>query len=157
MGLPIIWLGWAAIAAVGNSNGLAATMLPTALRETGLLMVTVGLVTGALGLVAAWLVTHHDFPLRRLFDWALVLPLAVPTYLAAYSYVEFLGFPGPIQTMLRSLNGARTLQDYWFPDIRSDWGAVIVLSSVLYPYVYVACRAFFLMQSASLNIAARTL
>lgn len=156
-GLPIIWLGWAAFAAIGSSNGLAATMLPTALRETGLLMISVGLATGCVGLLAAWLVTHYDFPLRRLFDWALVLPLAVPTYLAAYSYVEFLGFPGPIQTALRSLNGAKTLQDYWFPDVRSDWGAVIVLSSVLYPYVYVACRAFFLMQSASLNIAARTL
>ena len=157
MGLPIIWLGWSALASVGGSNGLAANMLPTALRETGLLMISVGLVTGCAGLVAAWLVTHYDFPLRRLFDWALVLPLAVPTYLAAYSYVEFLGFPGPIQSLLRSLNGAKTLQDYWFPEIRSDWGAVIVLSSVLYPYVYVACRAFFLMQSASLNIAARTL
>jgi iron(III) transport system permease protein len=157
MGLPILWLAWSALAAAGGSNGLAATMLPTALRETGLLMVSVGLVTGCVGLVAAWLVTHYEFPLRRLFDWALVLPLAVPTYLAAYSYVEFLGFPGPVQTLLRSINGARTLQDYWFPDIRSDWGAVIVLSSVLYPYVYVACRAFFLMQSASLNIASRTL
>lgn len=157
MGLPIIWLGWAAVISIGGSNGLAPAMLPTALRETGLLMASVGLLTGCVGLVAAWLVTHYEFPLRRLFDWALVLPLAVPTYLAAYSYVEFLGFPGPIQTALRSINGARTLQDYWFPDIRSDWGAVLVLSSVLYPYVYVACRAFFLMQSASLNIAARTL
>src|SRR5688500_4648072 len=157
MGLPIIWLGWSAVLAIGGSNGLGANMLPTALRETGLLMISVGLVTGCVGLVAAWLVTHYEFPLRRLFDWALVLPLAVPTYLAAYSYVEFLGFPGPVQTMLRAVNGAQTLQDYWFPDIRSDSGAVLVLSSVLYPYVYVACRAFFLMQSASLNIAARTL
>jgi len=158
MGLPIVWLGWSALGAIASgSNGLAATMLPTALRETALLMASVGVVTGCVGLVAAWLVTHYEFPLRRLFDWALVLPLAVPTYLAAYSYVEFLGFPGPVQTLVRSLNGAQTLRDYWFPDIRSDWGAVIVLSSVLYPYVYVACRAFFLMQSASLNIAARTL
>ena len=158
MGLPIVWLGWSALEAIASgSNGLAASMLPTALRETGVLMASVGLVTGCAGLVAAWLVTHYEFPLRRLFDWALVLPLAVPTYLAAYSYVEFLGFPGPLQTALRTLNGASTLQDYWFPDIRSNWGAVIVLSSVLYPYVYVACRAFFLMQSSSLNIAARTL
>jgi iron(III) transport system permease protein len=157
MGLPILWLGYAAVAAIGGSNGLGASMLPTALRETGLLMVRVGLLTGAVGLVAAWLVSHHEFPLRRIFDWALVLPLAVPTYLAAYSYVEFLGFPGPVQSALRVFNGAQTLKDYWFPDIRSDWGAILVLSSVLYPYVYVACRAFFLMQSASLNIAARTL
>jgi iron(III) transport system permease protein len=158
MGLPILWLSWGAIAATpGGSNGLAATMLPTALRETGTLMAWVGVLTGIAGLVAAWLVTHYEFPLRRLFDWALVLPLAVPTYLAAYTYVEFLGFTGPIQTFIRSINGAQTLQEYWFPDIRSDWGAIIVFSAVLYPYVYVACRAFFLMQSASLNIAARTL
>lgn len=157
MGLPIGWLLWSALAAVGGSNGLAATMLPTALRDTGQLMVSVGLVTGAAGLIAAWLVTHYDFPLRRVFDWALVVPLAVPTYLAAYAYVEFLDFTGPLQTALRMVNGATSLKDYWFPNIRSDWGAVLVLSSVLYPYVYVACRAFFLMQSASLNIAARTL
>jgi iron(III) transport system permease protein len=157
MGLPIIWLGWAALAALGGSNGLAATMLPTALRETGQLMVAVGFLTGVVGLVAGWLVTHYDFPLRRVFDWALVVPLAVPTYLAAYCYVEFLDFTGPLQTLLRRVNGASTLQEYWFPNIRSDWGAVLVLSSVLYPYVYVACRAFFLMQSTSLDIAARTL
>ncbi|MGB3337543.1 MAG: iron ABC transporter permease, partial [Devosia sp.] len=158
MGLPIGWLFWSAAAALGTgSNGFAATMLPTALRDTIQLMVLVGVVTGAVGLIAAWLVTHYDFPLRRVFDWALVVPLAVPTYLAAYTYVEFLDFTGPLQTALRTLNGATSIKDYWFPDIRSDWGAVIVLSSVLYPYVYVACRAFFLMQSASLNIAARTL
>jgi iron(III) transport system permease protein len=157
MGLPIVWLLWSALAAVGGSNGLAATMLPTALRDTAQLMVSVGLVTGAAGLIAAWLVTHYEFPLRRVFDWALVVPLAVPTYLAAYAYVEFLDFTGPLQSALRMVNGAASLKDYWFPNIRSDWGAVLVLSSVLYPYVYVACRAFFLMQSASLNIAARTL
>ena len=156
MGLPILWLAWAGLTATG-SNGLAATMLPTALRETGLLMIGVGAISGCTGLVAAWLVTHYDFPLRRMFDWALVLPLAVPTYLAAYTYVEFLGFTGPIQTLVRSITGATTLREYWFPDIKSHWGGVLVLSSVLYPYVYVACRSFFLMQSASLTIAARTL
>ena len=157
MGLPIAWLGWSALLAIGGSNGLGASMLPTALRETGLLMISVGLITGGTGLVAAWLVTHYEFPMRRVFDWALVLPLAVPTYLAAYTYVEVLDFTGPLQTALRAVNGATTLRDYWFPDIKSQWGAALVLSSVLYPYVYVACRAFFLMQSASLNIAARTL
>jgi len=158
VGLPILWLSIAALGALGSgSNGLAARMLPTALRETGLLMVSVGLVTGAAGLTAAWLVTHYDFPLRRLFDWALVLPLAVPTYLAAYAYVEFLDFTGPIQSALRQINGAQTIREYWFPDIRSQWGATLVLSAVLYPYSYVACRTFFLMQSTALGIAARTL
>ncbi|WP_083989057.1 ABC transporter permease, partial [Devosia geojensis] len=156
MGLPILWLGLAAMTATG-SNGFTATMLPTALRETVLLMLTVGLATGVTGLVAAWLVTHFEFPGRRIFDWALILPLAVPTYLAAYTYVEFLGFTGPVQQFVRMLTGAETLRDYWFPDIRSNWGASVVLSAVLYPYVYAACRAFFLMQSASLDLAARTL
>lgn len=156
MGLPIIWLAWSALS-TGSGSGLTATMLPSALRDTGFLMLCVGVITGAVGLVAAWLVTHFEFPLRRLFDWALVLPMAVPTYLAAYTYVEFFGFTGAIQTFIRSINGATTLREYWFPEIKSPWGGVLVLSSVLYPYVYVACRAFFLMQSASLNIAARTL
>lgn len=158
MGLPILWLTLAAFAAVADgSNGLAAHMLPTALRETGLLMLWVGLIAGMLGLLAAWLVTHFDFPGRHLFEWALVLPLAIPTYLAAYTYVEFLDFTGPLQQLVRTIIGAETLNDYWFPNIRTDAGAAIVLSLVLYPYVYVACRAFFLMQSGSIGSAARTL
>jgi iron(III) transport system permease protein len=158
MGLPILWLAAAAIGAIPEgSNGLAAHMLPTALRETGLLMLLVGVLTGVMGLIAAWLVTHFDFPGRRLFEWALVLPLAIPTYLAAYTYVEFLDFTGPLQQLTRALGGGETLRDYWFPNIRTGTGAAIVLSLVLYPYVYVACRAFFLMQSGSINSAARTL
>ncbi len=62
-----------------------------------------------------------------------------------------------MQSALRQVTGATTIRDYWFPDIKSHWGAVLVLSAVLYPYVYVACRAFFLMQSTALGIAARTL
>lgn len=158
VGLPILWLTAAALGALAEgSNGLAAAMLPTALRETGLLMLWVGLITACVGLVAAWLVTHFDFPGRGIFEWALILPLAVPTYLAAYGYVEFLGFTGPIQQAVRALSGATTLRDYWFPDIRSNSGAAIVLALVLYPYVYVACRTFFLMQSGSADSAARVL
>ena len=157
VGVPIIWLTIAALGALGTSTALGATMLPTALRETALLMAAVGLITGAVGLTAAWLVTHYDFPFRRFFDWALVLPLAVPTYLAAYAYVEVLDFTGPVQSAVRELTGATTIRDYWFPNIKSQWGAVLVFSAVLYPYAYVACRAFFLMQSTTLSIAARTL
>jgi iron(III) transport system permease protein len=157
-GLPLFWLGFAALQSVfTGSNGLSATMLPTALRETATLMACVGLVTAGVGLLAAWLVAHFEFPGRRLFDWALILPLAVPTYLAAYTYTEFLGFTGPIQQAVRALTGGQTIRDYWFPDIRSHWGAVLVLSAVLYPYVYMACRAFFLMQSGSITLAARVL
>lgn len=158
MGLPILWLGWAAIgSALEGDNGLAANMLPTALRETAVLMAWVGAITGVLGLLSAWLVTHFDFPGRRVLEWALILPLAVPTYLAAYCYVEFLDFTGPVQQLVRFVTGATTLQDYWFPTIKSPSGAAFVLSMVLYPYVYAACRTFFLMQSASIDSAARTL
>lgn len=157
-GLPILWLAFAAVSTVsGGGGGLAAQMLPTAIRETGLLMLWVGATTAVLGLVAAWLVTHFDFPGRRLFEWALVLPLAIPTYLAAYAYVEVLDFTGPAQQLVRMLTGGQTLNDYWFPSIRTPTGAAIVLSLVLYPYVYVSCRAFFLMQSASIATAARVL
>ena len=157
-GLPMIWLGAAAIqSALAGNNGLSSAMLWTALRETATLMAAVGVLTSAVGLVTAWLVAHFDFPLRRLFDWALILPLAVPTYLAAYTYTEFFGFTGPLQQAVRGLTGATTIRDYWFPDIRSHWGAALVLSAVLYPYAYMACRAFFLMQSGSTNLAARVL
>ena len=158
MGLPILWLAAAAIGTVSEGGGgLAAQALPTAIRETGVLMLWVGVITAILGLVAAWLVTHFDFPGRRLFEWALVLPLAVPTYLGAYAWVEVLDFTGPLQQLVRALTGAQTLNDYWFPNIRTPTGAAIVLSLVLYPYVYVSCRTFFLMQSASITTAARVL
>lgn len=158
MGLPLIWLAAAAMGSVAaGNNGLSAAMLPGALRETATLMLSVGAATAVLGLVSAWLVTHYEFPLRKVFDWALILPLAVPTYLAAYCYVEFLDFTGPVQQAIRALTGASTLKDYWFPNIRSNGGAVMVLSLVLYPYVYVACRAFFLMQSGAVVSAARAL
>jgi len=158
MGLPLLWLiGAAVMAGFSGDNGLAASMLPVAFRETAVLMVSVGLITGIVGLVAAWLTTHFDFPLRRFFDWALILPLAVPTYLAAYCYTEFLDFTGPVQQAIRALTGASTIKEYWFPNIRSNGGAVLVMSLVLYPYVYTSCRAFFLMQSGAVTAASRVL
>lgn len=157
MGLPILWLGIAALGAGDGGGGLGAAMLPTALRETALLMASVGVATGALGLVSAWLITHFEFPGRRVLEWALILPLAVPTYLAAYSYVEFLDFTGPVQQLVRMITGGQTIRDYWFPAIKSPTGGAFVLTMVLYPYVYVACRSFFLMQSGSIGAAARTL
>lgn len=132
-------------------------MLPIALRDTGWLMVEVGLATATIGLLAAWLVAHFEFPGRRLFDWGLVLPLAVPTYLSAYAWVEFVDFTGPVQQLIRMAIGATSVHDYWFPDIRTRPGAAFVMSLVLYPYVYLSCRAFFLMQSGATTAAARTL
>ena len=157
MGLPLLWLIGAAAIAMGGDSGVTATMLPIAIRETGVLMLSVGVLAGVLGLTAAWIVAHYEFPLRRVFDWALILPLAVPTYLAAYCYTEFLDFTGPAQQLVRMLTGAQTIKDYWFPDIRSNGGAALVMSLVLYPYVYLSCRAFFLMQSGAVASAARAL
>ena len=79
--------------------------------------------------------THLDFRFRRSLEWALVLPLAMPAYVMAYAYADLLQFAGPVQTALREATGW-TRRDYWFPDVRSLGGAVVVLSCVLYPYVY---------------------
>ena len=101
--------------------------------------------------------TQYEFPGRRAFEWLLVLPLALPTYITAYIYVEFLGFQGPLQTGLRALTGWRSLRDYWFPDPRNLAGAICIMAIVLYPYVYLSVRALFGLQGAAIVEAARTL
>lgn len=116
--------------------------------------------TGALMLVtavpAAWLVTMYVFPGRRIFGWALILPLAAPGYVLAISYADFLGVVGPAQTWLREVTGF-TARDYWFPDIRSLPGCAFVLAGALYPYVYLTSRAAFMTQSVTALEAARAL
>lgn len=136
---------------------LAANVLPVALWNTALLLAGVALFCGAVGTGAAWLVTQYEFPGRRSLEWLLVMPLALPTYITAYVYVEILGFQGPFQSALRALTGWRSLRDYWFPDPRNLPGAVFILGIVLYPYVYLSVRALFSMQSAALIESARTL
>lgn len=136
---------------------LAANVLPTALLQTILLTAGVGLLAAVIGTGTAWLVTQFDFTGRRTFEWLLVLPLALPTYLTAYVYVEFLGFNGPLQAALRALTGWRSLRDYWFPDPRNLAGAVAIMAIVLYPYVYLSTRALFSLQGATIVEAARNL
>lgn len=136
---------------------LARNVLPVATRTTFSVMAGVALLTASMGIVPAWLTAYYDFPLRRVFAWALVLPLAVPTYLAAYAYAEFFTFTGPPQTLIRALFGYRSARDYWFPDVRSLWGCVMILAFVLYPYVYLTTRAAFLMQGRNAIDVARTL
>ena len=109
------------------------------------------------GTATAWLVTMYRFPGRGIIDRLLVLPLAVPTYIVAYCYVELLDFSGPVQRLLRTLFGWHTVRDYWFPDVRSMGGAIIILSAVLYPYVYLTARASFVQQSVCVLEVARTL
>ena len=136
---------------------LIAYVLPDAARDTIVLLAGVGLLTVAIGTAAAWLVTAYDFPGRRTIDWALLLPLAVPTYVIAYAYLDILHPVGPVQTALRALLGVENPGDLRLPDIRSMAGCILLLGFVLYPYVYLTTRAMFLMQTANLVEVARTL
>jgi iron(III) transport system permease protein len=132
-------------------------VLPVALLETGLLLAGIGLLTCVVGVGAAWLVVAYDFPGRRLLAPALMLPLAVPTYLVAYAYVEVLDPLGPVQAAWRWIWGYRSRAEYSFPEIRSLPGAILLMSFVLYPYLYMSARALFAQQSASLLEVGRTL
>lgn len=136
---------------------LAANVLPRATAQTLILLAGVGLTTAIVGVGTAWLVTMCRFPGRKLFEWLLLLPLAVPTYIAAYLYVELLHFTGPLQSALRAAFGWQSVRDYWFPDVQTLPGAIFVFSCVLYPYVYLTTRATFLLQSMCVLDVSRTL
>lgn len=158
--LPLTALLATALSAPGSAAiwpHLAAHVLPTALAQTLILLAGVGLLTAVIGVGTAWLVTQYEFPGRRTLEWAIALPLALPTYITAYIAVELTSFTGPLQTALRALTGWRSLRDYWFPDMRSLPGAIVIMALVLYPYVYLTTRALFGLQSASIAEAARTL
>lgn len=136
---------------------LVQNVIPQSTTATLLLLVLVAAGTASMGVSSAWMVVAYDFPFRRVLAWMLVLPLAVPPYLAAYAFAEFLHFSGPVQTGFRALTGFATPRDYWFPEIRSTYGAAFVLSMVLYPYVYLTSRVVFIMQGRNIGDAARTL
>ncbi len=156
--LPVATL--VAIALSGDGSDwphLVSTVLPGAVATTIYLLILVSVGTVSIGVTSAWLIVGYDFPLRRVFSWALVLPLAVPPYLAAYAFAEFFHFTGPVQGLLRTAFGFTSIHDYWFPDIRSTPGAAIVLSCVLYPYVYLTSRVVFLLQGRNIADVARTL
>jgi iron(III) transport system permease protein len=158
LALPLATIATLAFTAPDNVwPQLARTVLPSALLDTAILLVGVGLITLTFGACTAWLVTMCRFPGRALLDRLLVLPLAMPTYIVAYAYVELLDFAGPVQATLRALTGWRLARDYWFPDVRSMTGAILVLSAVLYPYVYLSARASFVQQSVCVLEVARTL
>lgn len=135
---------------------LAGTVLLGHLRDTALLAAGVAVGTAAVGAGTAWLVTLYRFPGRRILNWALVLPLAMPTYVLAYAWTDLLQVTGPLQGGLRALTGL-SVHELWFPEIRSLGGAVLVLTFALYPYVYLLCRAAFLEQSQCALEVSRTL
>ena len=136
---------------------LASTVLPHYISTTLILMLGVGAGTLIIGTGTAWLVTMCHFPGHKLFEWALVLPLAVPAYVIAYVYTDLLEYAGPIQAALKNIFGWASYKDYWFPAIRSLGGAISMMTLVLYPYVYLLARAAFLEQSVCVLEASRTL
>jgi iron(III) transport system permease protein len=136
---------------------LASTVLTTYITNSLLLMVFVGLGVTIIGTGTAWLVTMCRFPTSRILTWALLLPLAAPAYILAYTYTDLLEYFGIVQTTLRSWFGWKSAQDYWFPNVRSLWGASLMLILVLYPYVYLLARSAFLSQSVCTLEASRSL
>ncbi len=135
---------------------LAATVLPEYVANTLWLCAGVSLGVVVIGTASAWLVTMHDFPGRRVFEWALILPLAVPAYVMAYTYTDLLQFVGPVQTWLRATFGWKP-GSYWFPDVRSVGGAVAMFIFVLYPYVYLLARTAFLERASGMLEVGRSL
>ncbi|MDX1782230.1 MAG: iron ABC transporter permease [Thalassovita sp.] len=156
--LPIAAVVWIAFHPSDNIwPHLLSTTLPRYLRNTVVLMLSVGLLAGAAGTGAAWLIARYRFPLSRWLDWLLLLPLAIPAYVGAYALVDLLEYAGPVQTGLRSLMGWQSARDYWFPEIRSLGAAVIVLSAALYPYIYLLARTAFREQSGATEEVAMSL
>ncbi|HSD44868.1 MAG TPA: iron ABC transporter permease [Burkholderiales bacterium] len=170
---PLGALGWAALAVaafivapilavVGNVFApsestwahLASTVLPGYVGNTALLLVGVTWGVVSIGVLSAWLVTAYRFPGQRVLEWALILPLAMPAYVMAYAYTDWLQFSGPVQSALRASTGWQA-REYWFPEIRSLHGAAAMFSFALYPYVYLLARTAFLEQSRSAIEAGR--
>ena len=159
VGLPVASIFASFVGAVGSAEilrHLAATVLPAALLETLLLSCGVAVGVVVIGAAVGWISATCEFPGRRMFDWALLLPLAMPAYIVAYAYTDALQYSGPLQSALRDAF-AWQRGDYWFPEIRSVPGAMFVFSVALYPYVYLLARTAFLSRTASMIDAARSL
>ena len=142
------------VTAFGDSGGLWPhlydTVLSRYISNTLILMVGVGVVAIGFGVSSAWVVSRYDFAGCRFLEWMLLLPAAIPAYIIAYSYTEFFEYAGPLQSGLRHLFGWQSPRDYWFPEIRSLGGAILVMASVLYPYIYMVTRIAFRLTPASL-------
>src|SRR5699024_107648 len=122
-----------------------------------ILLIGVGALVSCLGVGSAWLISAYQFPSRGILSWALLLPLAVPTYIVAFAYLDILHPIGPIQTFIRDLLGYTSPRQFRLPDLRSMPGAIFLLGFVLYPYVYLSTRIMFSTQAASLLEASRML
>ncbi|VWX62007.1 Iron(III) transport system permease protein [Burkholderiales bacterium 8X] len=155
---PVLGLAWLAAGAdLGHWAHLAEHVLPQAALNTAVLLVGVGVLVLIIGTGCAWLVTAFDFPGRSVLQWALLLPLAMPTYIVAFAYLDLLHPIGPVQGAIRWLLGFDSPRQFRLPDLRSMPGAIFVLGFVLYPYVYLTARAMFATQPGHLMEAARSL
>ena len=155
---PILSIAWIALTPSENIwPHLIATVLPRYLATTLQLMLGVAVLTAAMGTGAAWLVSQYRFPGRDWLAWALLFPMAIPAYVAAYALVDVLDYAGPVQGALRTTFGWTSARDYWFPETRSLPMAVLVLSFALYPYVYLLARAAWREQSGATYDIARAL
>ncbi|MFV9473681.1 ABC transporter permease [Advenella sp. RU8] len=155
---PVLTLLWHAF--TGDFQhwiGLLQNVIPNSLGNTLILLVGVAIVVACLGTGSAWLTTAYQFPTRSILMWALLLPLAVPTYIMAFAYLDVMHPLGPIQSVIRDLLGYTSPRQFRLPDIRSMGGAIVLLGFVLYPYVYLSTRVMFMTQAANLIEAARTL
>ncbi|MEP6558385.1 MAG: iron ABC transporter permease [Burkholderiales bacterium] len=156
--VPIASLVWLALGSgFAHWSHLAEHVLPQAAWNTAVLLTGVGTLVLVLGTGCAWLVTAYRFPGSRVLQWALLLPLAMPTYIVAFAYLDLLHPIGPVQSALRWLLGFDSPRQWRLPDLRSMSGAIFLLGFVLYPYVYLTARAMFMTQPAHLLEAARTL
>ena len=135
---------------------LYSTVLSSYVLNSLQLVAGVGMLALLLGTVPAWLVTMYQFPGRQMLSWSLLLPMAIPAYIIAYTYTGLLDAAGPVQTQLREVFGWE-FGDYWFPEVRSLGGAIVMLALVLYPYVYLLSRAAFLEQSVCVLEVSRSL
>lgn len=158
LGAPIIGCLLIGLIAGGGETWthIANTFLWSSIGATLALITLTGLFISMTAIPAAWLVTMYRFPGRDIFGWLLILPLAAPGYVLAFSYSDLLGVAGPIQSFIREASGL-SARDYWFPNIRSLTGCAFVMAAALYPYVYLTARAAFSMQSASTLEAAQLL
>ncbi|MBO1518132.1 ABC transporter permease [Oceanisphaera pacifica] len=156
--LPIMALIYEALLPTeGIFNHLWVTVLPTYIGNTFWLVLLVMAFSLLSGVPAAWLMAMCELPGKRWLQWALILPLAMPSYIVAFVYTDLLDFSGPIQSSLRHWFGWNSAADYYFPAIRTLGGAGIILGLVLYPYVYLLARTAFMEQSTSLIQSSRLL
>lgn len=155
--LPILAIFYTAIGETDDLfTHLMSTVMPTYIYNTIALTTGVMFVSLIFGIPSAWFMAMCKLPTEKWLQWALVLPLAMPGYIIGYIFTDWFDFAGPIQIFLRDITGWGP-GEYWFPDIRTLGGAILVLSLVLYPYVYLLCRAAFMEQNVSLLQSARLL